>query len=131
MLALASAEAKVRKGTRDLYRDLVQLDPTADSVLYSFGESCTCHFTGTRDLYRDLVQLAYNFARPHRALKFGTETRTPAMQAGLTTRRLTFREVFSIPSLALTLIRIAYRFADLTADRRESASQPAPRRQAA
>ena len=31
----------------------------------------------------------------HRALKFGQEIRTPAMQAGLTKRRLTFREIFS------------------------------------
>ena len=27
-------------------------------------------------------------------LKFGREIRTPAMQAGLTTRRLTFRDIF-------------------------------------
>ena len=42
----------------------------------------------------ELVRCHYNFVRPHRALRFGRETRTPAMQAGLTTRRLTFREVF-------------------------------------
>ena len=36
----------------------------------------------------------YNFLRPHRALKFGMELRTPAMQAGLTRRRLTFRDIF-------------------------------------
>jgi len=42
----------------------------------------------------ELVRCHYNFVRPHGALKFGRETRTPAMQAGLTTRRLTFREVF-------------------------------------
>jgi hypothetical protein len=28
------------------------------------------------------------------ALKFGREMRTPAIQAGLTTRRLTLREIF-------------------------------------
>jgi len=42
----------------------------------------------------EILRFHYNFARPHRALKFGTETRTPAMQAGLTTRRLSFRDVF-------------------------------------
>ena len=42
----------------------------------------------------ELLRCHYNFVRPHRALKFGSETRTPAMQAGLTTRRLTLREVF-------------------------------------
>ncbi len=39
-----------------------------------------------------LAASCYNFARPHRALKFGREIRTPAMQAGLATRRLTLRE---------------------------------------
>jgi hypothetical protein len=34
------------------------------------------------------------FIRPHRGLKFGRESRTPAMQAGLTRRWLTFREIF-------------------------------------
>ncbi len=33
--------------------------------------------------------------RPHSALKFGREMRTPAMQAGLTTKALTFREIFT------------------------------------
>jgi hypothetical protein len=31
----------------------------------------------------------------HRALKFGREVRTPARQAGLTSRALTLREIFS------------------------------------
>jgi IS1 family transposase len=43
----------------------------------------------------ELLRCHYNFVRPHRALKFGREVRTPAMQAGLTSRRLTFREIFS------------------------------------
>ena len=46
------------------------------------------------EAHLELLRCHYNFARPHGALKFGRETRTPAMQAGVTTRRLTFREVF-------------------------------------
>ncbi len=42
----------------------------------------------------ELLRCHYNFIRPHGALRFGREVRTPAMQAGLATRRLTFREVF-------------------------------------
>ena len=42
----------------------------------------------------ELVRCHYNFVRPHRALRFGRETRTPAMQAGLLKRRLTLREIF-------------------------------------
>jgi len=42
----------------------------------------------------ELLRCYYNFVRPHRALRFGDEIRTPAMQAGLTTRRLTLSEIF-------------------------------------
>jgi len=40
--------------------------------------------------------LPYSFVRPPRALKFGREVRTPARQAGLTSRALTLREIFFI-----------------------------------
>ena len=52
----------------------------------------------------------HNFVRPHSGLKFGREVRTPAMQAGLVARRLTFRDVFAAVatffSLAAPLIRV-------------------------
>jgi IS1 family transposase len=47
------------------------------------------------DDHLDLLRYHYKFVRPHRALKFGGEFRTLAMQAGLTNKRLTFREIFS------------------------------------
>ena len=43
----------------------------------------------------DLLRTFYNFVRPHSSLKFGSVKRTPAMQAGITTRALTLREIFS------------------------------------
>ncbi len=43
----------------------------------------------------ELLRCHYNFVRPHRALKFGCEIRTPAMQAGLVRSRLTFRDIFT------------------------------------
>jgi hypothetical protein len=43
----------------------------------------------------ELLRCHYNFLRPHRALKFGRQVKTPAMQAGLTERRLSFRDIFS------------------------------------
>lgn len=55
----------------------------------------------------EIVRCHYNFLRPHRALKFGTETRTPAMQAGLAVCRLVFREIF----LRLVSILGEHRFA--------------------
>jgi IS1 family transposase len=42
-----------------------------------------------------LVMLYYNFVRPHMALKFGELIKTPAMQAGLSARRISFREIFT------------------------------------
>src|SRR5579872_7214188 len=38
----------------------------------------------------ELLRCHYNFLRPHLALKFGSQIRTPAMQAGLTDRLLSF-----------------------------------------
>ena len=34
-------------------------------------------------------------SRPHRALKFGKQMLTPAMQAGIVSKRLTFRHIFT------------------------------------
>ena len=42
----------------------------------------------------DLLRCHYNFIRPHRSLRFGKVTRTPAMQAGLAPRALSWREIF-------------------------------------
>jgi len=51
------------------------------------------------EAHLELLRCHYNFLRPHSALKFGREVRTPAMQAGLTKRRLSFRVIFtSIPN---------------------------------
>ncbi len=48
----------------------------------------------TLEAHLELLRCYYNFVHPHGALKFGRETRTPAMQAGLATRRLTLRDIF-------------------------------------
>ena len=59
------------------------------------------------EAHLELLRCHYNFVRPHGALQFGREVRTPAMQAGLATRRLTFREIFvGQPPSLLVLIRI-------------------------
>ena len=53
------------------------------------------------DEHLELLRYYYNFVRPHGALKFGREIRTPAVQAGLTTRRLTFRDIFLATTIPL------------------------------
>jgi hypothetical protein len=64
-----------------------------------------CHARCEKQLENqiEIVRCHYNFLRPHRKLKFGSEMRTPAMQAGLTSRRLTFREIFSSTEVLLAL----------------------------
>jgi len=68
-----------------------------------------CHARSRKRLEEqiEILLFHYHLARPHRALKFGSETRTPAMQAGLMTNRLTFRDVFSsnsVPSPANAIV---------------------------
>jgi IS1 family transposase len=55
-----------------------------------------CHARKQRTLedHLELLRRHHNFCRPHSSLRFGVVTRTPAMQAGLTTRKLTFRNIF-------------------------------------
>ncbi len=50
--------------------------------------------TDTLEAHLELLRCYYNFVRPHGTLKFGRETRTPAMQAGLAARRQTLRDIF-------------------------------------
>jgi IS1 family transposase len=61
------------------------------------GRRTACH-SRRKDLLTDNLALQmcyYNFVRPHSSLKFGDETRTPAMQAGLVKKQLSFREIFT------------------------------------
>jgi len=56
-----------------------------------------CHARKKRALedHLELFRCYYNFGRPHSSLKFGGEVRTPAMQAGLAKRKLSFRDIFT------------------------------------
>ena len=61
------------------------------------GRRTACH-SRHKDLLDNNLALQmcyYNFVRPHSALKFGDEIRTPAMQAGLFKKPLSFREIFT------------------------------------
>ena len=69
--------------------------------------------THTLDAHLELLRCYYNFVRPHRALRFGRETRTPAMQAGLATRRLTLRHIFVSVRRVVWWLSDVLAFADL------------------
>ena len=61
-----------------------------------------CHARGEDQLrgHIELLRCHYNFVRPHRALKFGRETRTPAMQAGVASTRMNWSDIFTAPGLS-------------------------------
>ena len=56
-----------------------------------------CHARRKRTLedHLELLRCHYNFARQHGSLRFGSVVRTPAMQAGLASRKLSFRDIFT------------------------------------
>ena len=57
----------------------------------------------------DFVRCHYNFVRPHRALRFGREARTPAMQAGLVNTRLALSDIFTAPASLYVFIAAVVR----------------------
>ena len=68
--------------------------------------------TDTLEAHLELLRCYYNFVRPHGALKVGRETRTPAMQAGLATRRLTLRDIFVFLRRVVSWLSDVLAFAD-------------------
>ena len=65
-----------------------------------------CHARGADQLHAhiELLRCYYNFIRPHSALRFGRETRTPAMQAGLVSERLALGDIFTACGLTLRVL---------------------------
>ena len=65
-----------------------------------------CHARGADQLHAhiELLRCYYNFIRPHNALRFGRETRTPAMQAGLVSERLALGDIFTACGLTLRVL---------------------------
>ena len=72
-------------------------------------ETSATELGGRLEDHIELFRCFYNFIRPHRALKFGREFRTPAWQAGLTNRALTLREVFSSKMVFLELKNLLFK----------------------
>ena len=81
------------------------------------GRRTPCHARRAEFLEGQVALLMtyYNFLRPHSALKFGTTLRTPAMQAGLAKKRLSFRDVFTsqVAFFLLFLMVVVARYARL------------------
>ena len=67
-----------------------------------------CHARSRERLndHLGLLRCYYNFVRRHRALKFGKQMLTPAMQAGRVPKRLIFRKIFTAVAVILLCVVI-------------------------
>jgi hypothetical protein len=75
---------------------------------------CHARWKERLENHLEVLRCYYNFVRPHRALEFGSEVRTPAMQMGLTSRRLTLREIFSSAMTFVKSMRVMFAFGKST-----------------
>ena len=98
-----------------------------------------CHARGADQLrgHVELLRCYYNFIRPHRALRFGRETRTPAMQAGLVSQRLALRDIFTAGGFTrrifVAVVHVSVTVQPTESDEAELSTRcsPSARRQAA
>ena len=98
-----------------------------------------CHARGADQLrgHVELLRCYYNFIRPHRALRFGRETRTPAMQAGLVSQRLALRDISTAGGLTrrifVAVVHVSVTVQPTESDEAELSTRCSPpaRRQAA
>ena len=118
---VVSIDRKLLIGSREQLEDALYRSEDSDTLNTSFVErhnltirqGClylhrrtTAHARWPHRLqeHLELLQCHYNFIRPHMAMQFGTIRRTPAMQAGLTSKSLTFRQIFTSRVLVIFVI---------------------------
>ena len=114
-------ERRVKIGTSDRLKAALWASEDSETLNTSFIERLNltirqgsaylrrrspCHARGADQLrnHVELVRCHYNFIRPHRALRFGRQTRTPAMQAGLVNTHMGWLDIFTAPGLSLRLL---------------------------
>jgi len=114
------AERRVKVGTADRLQAALCESEDSETLNTSFVERLNltirqtsaylrrrspCHARGADQLRRhvELARCHYNFVRPHTALRFGRETRTPAMQAGLVSTRLALSDIFTTGRVTLRM----------------------------
>ena len=120
-------ERRLKIGTVNRLKDALQESEDSETLNTSFVERLNltirqgsaylrrrspCHARGADQLrgHVDLLRCYYNFIRPHRALKFGRETRTPAMQGGLVNAPMNWSDIFTAPAalyaFLVTVVRV-------------------------
>jgi IS1 family transposase len=106
--ALQDSEGSVKLNTSFVER--LNLRIRQGSAYLGRRTTCQVRWKERLEDHLELLRCHYNFVRPHRALKFGREVRTPAMQAGLAKRRVSFRDIFSTSPLFWFSGRIRFVF---------------------
>ena len=118
---VVSIDRKLLIGSREQLEDALLNSEDSDTLNTSFVERHNLTIRqGSSYLHRrsaaharwphrlqehlELLRCHYNFIRPHMALQFGTIRRTPSMQAGLTSKPLTFRKIFTSRILVAFII---------------------------
>ena len=103
--ALANSEDSSRLNTAFIER--LNLTIRQGSAYLSRRSPCHARSREHLDDHLELLRCYYNFIRPHMALNFGKDTLTPAMQAGLASKRLTFRDIFTaVATLFLCVVML-------------------------
>jgi len=104
--ALRDSEDSVKLNTSFVER--LNLTTRQGSAYLGRRTICQARWRECLEDHIELFRCYYNFIRPHSALQFGLEVRTPARQAGLTCRALTLREVFSSRMVFLALKNVLF-----------------------
>ena len=105
--ALSRSEDSAKLNTSFIER--LNLTIRQGSAYLSRRSPCHARSREHLDDHLELLRCYYNFVRPHMALKFGRQMLTPAMQAGLVSKRLTFREIFTaVATLFLCVVILMF-----------------------
>src|SRR5262249_27033970 len=99
--ALQNSEDSVKLNTSFVER--LNLTIRQGSAYLGRRTICQARWKERLEDHLELLRCHYNFVRRHLALKFGREIKTPAQQAGLISRALTLREIFSSRLLFVAL----------------------------
>jgi IS1 family transposase len=91
--ALEESEDSSKRNTAFIER--LNLTIRQGSAYLNRRSPCHARKKRTLDDRLEVLRCHYNFCRPHGSLKFGTVTRTPAMQARLASKKMTFRDIFT------------------------------------
>ena len=102
----------LRETLKTLFIERHSLSVRQGSAYLNYRTICYARHNECLEDQAALLQCYHSFVRLHRALQFGQAVRTPAMQAGLDARKLSFRDVSSarVVLFLFFLLRISLKY---------------------